>query len=60
MINKIYGEFYALCDGCGEELGPSDTFEEAKSQIDDEGWDTKRVGGDWVSLCPTCIKEMNK
>jgi hypothetical protein len=42
MIDKIYGKFYAICDGCGEELDPTDTFDEAKSQADAEGWETKR------------------
>ena len=60
MIDKIYGKFHIICDGCGEELDPSDTFDEAKDQLDDEGWDTKNVGGDWVNLCPNCIKEMTK
>lgn len=58
MIDKIYGKFYAICDGCGEELDPTDTFDEAKSQADAEGWETKRMGTDWINLCQTCVKEV--
>ena len=58
MIDKSYGKFYTTCDGCGEELDPTDTFDEAKSQADAEGWETKRMGTDWVNLCPTCAKEV--
>ncbi len=58
MIDKIYGKFYTICDGCEEELGPTDTFDEAKSLADAEGWEVKRMGTDWVNLCPTCAKEV--
>jgi hypothetical protein len=57
MIDKSYGKFYIACDGCGEELETADTFDEALSRIDAEGWETKRMGTDWINLCPTCAKE---
>ncbi len=41
MIDKNYGKFYTTCDGCGEELDPTDTFDAAKSQAE-----TKRLGTD--------------
>jgi len=58
MIDKSYGKFYIACDGCGEELETADTFDEALSLIDAEGWETKRLGTDWINLCPTCAKEV--
>ena len=58
MIDKSYGKFYTTCDGCGEELDPTDTFDEAKSQADAEGWETKRLGTEWINLCPTCAKDV--
>lgn len=58
MIDKSYGKYYTTCDGCGEELDPTDTFDEAKSRVDAEGWKTIRMGTDCVNLCPTCAKEV--
>lgn len=58
MIDKSYGKFYTTCDMCEEELDPTDTFDEAKSQVDEEGWTTKKVETEWVNLCPTCAKEV--
>jgi len=58
MIDKSYGKFYISCDGCGEELETADTFDEAKSRIDAEGWKTIKMDNEWVHLCPNCEKEI--
>ncbi len=58
MIDKSYGKFYIYCDGCGEELETADTFDEALSLIDAEGWTTKRLDTEWAHLCPKCEKEV--
>ena len=58
MIDKQYGKFYTTCDGCGDELAPTDTFDEARDQLELEGWETKRIESDWANLCPSCAKEV--
>jgi Fe2+ or Zn2+ uptake regulation protein len=58
MIDKSYGKFYIACDGCGEELETADTFDEAKSRIDAEGWKTIKMDNEWAHLCPKCEKEI--
>ncbi len=58
MIDKLYGKFYTTCDMCGEELDPTDTFDEAKRQIASEGWKTIKEDFDCLNLCPDCVKEV--
>ncbi len=58
MIDKLYGKFYTTCDMCGEELDPTDTFDEAKRQIASEGWKTIKEDFDYLNLCPDCVKEV--
>lgn len=58
MIDKSYGKFYTTCDGCGEELDPADTFDDARNQLEVEGWETKRLDTEWANLCPTCAEEV--
>lgn len=57
MIDKSYGKFYTTCDSCGDELAPTDTFDEARNQAEAEGWEVRREGQDWINLCSDCAKE---
>jgi hypothetical protein len=58
MIDKRYGKFYPTCDGCGEELEPCDSFDEAKESMRDAGWEYSRQFES--NLCPICQKEVHK
>ena len=50
MIDKSYGKFTPVCDGCDECLEPCDTFEEAVDLIKEETWTRGQIG----DLCPNC------
>lgn len=56
MLDKLYGKFYASCDMCGEELDPTDTFDEATNQLYSKNWKTIKEETEWVNLCPDCAK----
>lgn len=58
MIAMLYGKFYTTCDRCGDELPPTDTFDEAKDQAELEGWETKLIDSYWSNLCPSCVEEV--
>lgn len=57
MITKIHGKFYLVCDFCQKEIGPCDTWEEAKDQKKDEGFKSQKDGNDWLDVCRECRKQ---
>ncbi len=55
MINKIYGTYRLICDICGEEAG--EEFAEFCDAVDYkkvEGWESKKMHGEWVDICQEC------
>ncbi len=54
MIDKAYGKYIPSCDGCGDDLGDYDSFDDARDAIKANGWETRRYGTDWVDYCPSC------
>ena len=54
MIDKSHGKFIPCCDGCFVELTAVDTFDEAKEQMQDEGWTTIKNGDSWENYCVDC------
>ncbi len=58
MIDKSHGKYRAVCDNCEKELGPADTFWDAKYLADEAGWETKKKDNEWINLCPECAKEV--
>ena len=55
MLTRIHGKIQFECDDCSEVL-ETDTrdFEEARQQLDGEGWRTEKAGTEWRHLCPEC------
>ena len=57
-IEKEYGKFIPVCDGCGETLDKYDSFDEAKEAIENADWSKKLLQNgttkEWVNLCPAC------
>lgn len=48
-----------LCDGkkCNEFLQPdTDEFSEAKQELDEAGWATRKINNEWVHICPECLE----
>jgi hypothetical protein len=46
-------------DGVVTECYPYEVkFTDKEEKADAEGWETKRMGTDWINLCPTCAKEV--
>ena len=61
MIFEEYGIYTVVCEECGEFLENEDgdplefeTWNEAKQGLDDAGWKTTKVKGDWGNLCKGC------
>ena len=57
-IEKEYGKFVPVCDRCGNELMPEDTWQDAVDAKKDAGWRSVKDKGEWVDVCPEC-QEVN-
>ena len=57
MIDYRYGKYIPVCDGCSEELEECYSFDDALKSIKAENWSTRKLGVDWINLCPDCQKE---
>lgn len=54
-IDKDFGEYFAICDICGEDLGPFDSFYDAVDAKKSAGWRShKDEHGEWIDRCPAC------
>ena len=54
MIEKIYKDKRMLtCDNCGDGT-ECENWADALEYIKDNGWQKKRVDGEWVHYCPDC------
>lgn len=53
-IEKEYGKYIPVCDGCLTTLEPCDTFQDAVDQCKEEGWTNHRIDGQWQNRCPNC------
>ena len=53
--------YYVVCDSCGEELGPFDTWEEARhaKEEPDSGFSSHIIDGEWQDLCTSCAPKTN-
>ena len=56
MITREYGEYYAVCDVCGEYSGPFFDFEDAVDSMKANGWRTTKTGAGWENYCPECAR----
>lgn len=53
-IEKEYGKFIPVCDGCLETLEECDTFQDAVEECRNNNWRNVRVNGQWQNRCPKC------
>lgn len=63
MIDREYGEYFLVCDICGEEIDGFDTFDDALDYSREEGWESKRgeqldLKDGWVDICPKCQMQL--
>lgn len=54
MIDYAYGGYTPVCDGCGAELPAEDCLGSALDAMNDAGWDSVKLGQDWLNYCPGC------
>lgn len=53
-IEKEYGKFIPVCDGCTTTLDECDTFQDALDECKENGWTNVKVGYVWENRCPKC------
>ena len=55
-------EYGFECENCGENIGGGlYDFYESKELMEEEGWITKRLNGEWLNFCcPECLDEYRK
>lgn len=57
-IYKDFGEYFAMCDVCGEELGSFDSFYDAVDSKKSAGWRSHQdETGEWIDRCPACQRK---
>lgn len=54
MIVKRKGSFVAICDICGNELEPEETWQDAADIKKKAGWHYHRTKGIWEDWCDEC------
>ena len=56
MIEKEYGQYFGVCDVCGEVTPIFDTFLDCRDYIRQNHWQTTKneKTGEWENLCPQC------
>lgn len=53
-IEKEYGKFVPVCDGCLATLDECDTFQDAVDECKNNGWQNVNINGSWQNRCPKC------
>jgi len=58
MVDKRYGKFVPMCDGCELELPSEDSFQDAIDAMKQKGWTSEPLGEGpnkmWANMCPDC------
>ena len=49
--------FTPVCDVCGDNLDDEWDFYDAVEAKKQAGWRSRKVGDDWIDMCPYCQKE---
>lgn len=45
------------CDGCGDQYATMENdFRDALDKIKSEDWQVRRIGSEWMHVCPDCIE----
>lgn len=54
-IEKDYDIYIAVCDICGDDIGPFEDFYNAVDAKKAAGWRSRKdAHGEWIDLCPAC------
>ena len=54
-IEKDYDIYIAVCDICGDDIGPFEDFYDAVDAKRAAGWRSRKdAHGEWLDLCPAC------
>jgi hypothetical protein len=60
MIERQGKQFWLTCDACPEALETDATnFAEANAARKNAGWAARKVGEEWIHLCPACRREQD-
>lgn len=55
MIDKQSGQYYLICDICGEEAEETfDDFYDAVEYKKENGWKSQKRNSGWQDVCPEC------
>lgn len=61
-IEKDYDIYIALCDICGDDIGPFEDFYDAVDAKKAAGWRSRKdAHGEWLDICPlvsTCLPHL--
>lgn len=58
MIQKRFKKFIPVCDHCGNELEPADSYQDAKEDMYIARWKSVRLeNGEWEQWCDVCLYE---
>ncbi len=61
MITKEYGFFSLFCDSCIDAaVDDFERFSDALDYAERNGWGRIKEDGEWINLCPECIKSGGK
>lgn len=52
--------FTPTCDVCGDCLDDEYDFYDAVDAKKQAGWRSKKIGSDWIDLCPECQEKENR
>ncbi len=56
MIDRRYGKWFLTCENCNTEE-EFDTFDEAVQYARDEGWQIRKLDGEWTHICEGCRED---
>ena len=48
--------YWPTCDGCGNQLGPELSWEDARFALRFAHWTVRNAKGQWEHRCPECRK----
>jgi hypothetical protein len=55
MLDRQKGKFVVECDSCPEVLDTETSdFPEALDMMKREGWNIRKIAGEWLHGCPKC------
>lgn len=53
-IERYYRQFTPVCDCCGKRLPGEESFDAAVRAKREDGWESRKVNGEWEDICTDC------